>query len=394
MAKIGFDVTVFNACDEEDSQPGIYDGVTYKTLNSIATDPCDYNVVISSRAVSPFITQPWYGYPQTTNRKFDYAMFEKMRSNASLKVFWMHDTFCWGDDILEDLVANGAIDEIWTLSDFHAMYVMNCSHPRMRNYEVLRTHMWTTRNGLVKYFDNVDLDAKDPNMFMFNANMSKGLAPLLNAVWPRVKARLPDARLTVIGGFYKLGAAFAEDTEESEFTKIVGPHKDDPTITFTGILSQKQVSEICLKASYFIYPTAFPETYSISAIECLYANTPLLTCRFGALEETASKYSYFIDYSATPNGLFPSINSEEQADKFVDMVVNAYNNPAVHRAKMEALNEVKDLLGWEVTALEWKQHIFNKIGLYLSREESQLANYTKSKYHDIFNRRYTTREAD
>ena len=392
LAKIGFDVTVFNACDEEDSRPGIYDGVTYKTLSSIATDNSTYDIVISSRAVSPFITQPWYGYPQTTNRKFDYVMFEKMRSNARLKVFWMHDTFCWGDDILEDLVAHGAIDEIWTLSDFHAMYVMNCSHPRMRNYEVLRNHVWTTRNGLVKYFDQVDLDQKDPNMFMFNANMSKGLAPLLNAVWPRVKARLPDARLTVIGGFYKLGAAFEVDTEESEFTKIVGPHKDDPTITFTGILSQKQVSEVCLKSSYFIYPTAFPETYSISAIESLYANTPLLTCRFGALEETASKYSYFIDYSATPNGLFPNINPEEQADKFADMVVNAYNNPVVHRAKMEALDEVKDLLGWEVTALEWKQHIFNKIGLYLSREESQLANYTKAKYHDIFNRRYTTAE--
>jgi FkbM family methyltransferase len=392
MAKIGFDVTVYNACDEDDNLPGVYDNVTYKPLREIAKDPGSYDIVISSRVVTPFITEPWYAYPQTTNRKFDYADFKRIRENAKLKVFWMHDTFCWGDDILEDLVAHGPIDEIWTLSDFHAMYVMNCSHPRMRNYEVLRRHMWTTRNGIVKYFDKVDLDAKDPNMYIFNANMSKGLAPLLNNVWPGVKAQLPNARLTVIGGHYKLGAAFAHDNEEDEFMKIVGPHMNDPTITFTGIVSQKEVAELSAKASWFIYPAALPETYGISTVEALYANTPLLTCRFGALEETAGSNSWMIDYAITPNGLFPQIDVVQQSAKFVDMVVAAAADPAEHRRRMESLDDIKDIVGWEVTALEWKQHIYSKLGRYLSKSENQQAAYTKSKYHKVFGRRYSTPE--
>lgn len=392
LAKMGFDVTVFNGCNEDGAMPGIYNGVNYRPLTDITQLDETYDVVISSRSVTPFVTEPWYYCAQTSNRKIDYRHFEQMRANARLKIFWMHDTFCWGDDILEDLVSANAIDEIWTLSDFHAMYVMNCSHPRMRSYEVLRNHVWTTRNGLVRYFDHVDLDAKDPDLFIFNANMSKGLDPLLNLVWPRVKQQLPMAKLTVIGGFYKLGSAFAHDNEESEFMKIAGAHMTDPTITFTGIINQQEVAEISARASYFIYPAALPETYGISTIEALHANTPLLTCRFGALGETASKYSYYIDYALLPNGLFPDINAQDQTDKFVNMVVEAYRNPQEHRRRMQALDEIKELLSWEVTALEWKQHIYSKLGLYLSKDENQLARYTKSRYHEFFNRKFSTRE--
>lgn len=392
LSKIGFDVTVFNGCNEDGANPGIYDGVTYRPLTDIAVDETVYDVVISSRVVTPFVPESLYHYAQTTNRKIDYQHFERIRKNARLKVFWMHDTFCWGDDILEELVSNNFIDEIWTLSDFHAMYVMNCSHPKLRNHEVLRDHVWTTRNGLVKYFDHVDIDAKDPNLFIFNANMSKGLDPLLNLVWPRIKQELPDARLIVIGGFYKLGSAFAHDNEESEFMKIAGSHMDDFTITFTGIISQREVAEISARASYFIYPAALPETYGISTIEALYANTPLLTCRFGALGETATEHSYYIDYAMVPNGLFPNINTQEQVDRFVAMVIDAYNNPIEHHRRMNALDEVKDLLGWDVTALEWKQHIYNKLGLHLGRDEYQQSLYTKAKYHKIFQRKLSTSE--
>ena len=392
LQQMGFDVTVFNGCDEDDCKPGIYEGVTYRPLSSISKNTDLFDVVISSRCVTPFITEPWYHYKQTTNRKFNFEDFKHIRNAAKLKVFWMHDTFCWGDDILEDLTTSGAIDEIWTLSDFHAMYVMTCAHPRLRNFEVLRRKMWTTRNGMVKYFDSVDLDAKDPNKFIFNANMSKGLDPLLNKIWPKVKQQLPDARLTVIGGFYKLGAAFAHDNEETEFNKIAKPSFDDPTITFTGIIPQSEVAAHCATASYFIYPASLPETYGISTIESLYANTPLITCRFGALEETATDASYMIDYAIVPNGLFPNIDPDSQVDLFVKMTVDAYNNPQEHRQRMQALDVIKDLVGWEVTALEWKQHIYTKLGLYLSREESQQATYTKNKYHALFNRRSSTSE--
>ncbi|BCU99073.1 MAG: hypothetical protein CM15mV25_0690 [uncultured marine virus] len=47
----------------------------------------------------------------------------------------MHDTFANGDLMLEDLLIQGHIDEVFTLSDFHSTYVMNCDHV---NVEILK----------------------------------------------------------------------------------------------------------------------------------------------------------------------------------------------------------------------------------------------------------------
>lgn len=389
LAKIGFNVTVFNACDIDGNSPGTYDNVQYRPLSDIEKCSSTFDVVISSRSVTPFIPEWRYNHPQNSARYVSYTAFEKMRANAKLKVFWMHDTFSWGDEVLEDLVTEGSIDEVWTLSDFHAMYVMNCDHGKMRNYEVLRNHIWTTRNGIVKYL-TADIAKKDPNLYIFNANSSKGLDPLLNNIWPNVIKRLPDAKLKVIGGFYKLGSASKEANPANEFEKIVAPHRENPSIEFTGIVSQREVAEISAKASYFIYPAALPETYGISTLESLYYNTPLLTCKFGALEETASKYSYYIDYPVVPNGLFPTIDPIAQTEKFVDMVVDAANNPDEHMRRMQALDDIKDLAGWDVVALEWKQHLYSKLGMFLSRSESQRALYSLAKYHNVFNRRLST----
>jgi glycosyltransferase involved in cell wall biosynthesis len=389
LVKIGFDVTVFNGCNEDDSAPGTYGGVTYRPITDIADDPCNFDVVISSRTVMPFVTEPYYGLRINTARQYPYDMFKRLRENAKFKVFWMHDTFSWGDDTIEDLVTSGAINEIWCLSDFHTTYVMNCNHGKPRNYEVLRKHMWITRNGITKYFDKVDLDKKDPNLFFFNANMSKGLRTLLHVVWPRVKQSIPKARLKVIGGFYKLGNAFAGDDQEKHFRDLVGNSINDTSIEFTGVISQQKVAEISAEASYFIFPAELPETYGISTLESLYANTPLLTCRFGALEETATEHSWMIDYAIVPNGLFPHIDPAKQADDFVKMVLDVHRNPKELRRRQEALDEIKDLVGWDVTALQWKHHLYSKLGLHIQRGEFQRSNYFAAKYNKIFGRRTT-----
>jgi FkbM family methyltransferase len=387
LVKIGFEVTVFNGCNEDDSNPGTYDNVVYRPISDIEHDPCNFDVVISSRTVMPFVTEQFYSLKINTARQYPYEMFKRLRENAKFKVFWMHDTFSWGDDTIEDLVTAGVVDEIWCLSDFHTNYVMNCNHGRPRNYEVLRNHMWITRNGIRKYFDSVDLDKKDHNLFFFNANMSKGLRTLLHVVWPRVKQSIPKARLKVIGGFYKLGNAFSGDDQEKHFRDLVGDAINDSSIEFTGVISQQRVAEICAESSYFIYPAELPETYGISTLESLYANTPLITNRFGALEETATDHSWMIDYAIVPNGLFPQIDPAKQADDFVKLVLEVHRNPRELRRRQEALNEIKELVGWDVTALQWKHHLYSKLGRYVQRGDFQRSNYFAAKYNKIFGRK-------
>lgn len=385
LVKLGLSVTVFNACDEDQHLPGIYNGVEYCALSGIADIKEDFDVVISSRTPAPFATDPKQDFGLV--RAWSREHFAPLR-RAPHRIVWMHDTFSWGDQYLETLVRQGLVTQIWCLSDFHFDYVASCDHGSFRNYEYLKNYLWITRNGIGIY--DIPLLSRDPNLFIFNANQSKGLAPLLNSIWPRVEQQLPDARLMVIGGHYDFGSKF-DNSESNEFANLTANHRSNPRITFTGIITQQQVAEWSAQASYFIYPAALPETFGISTWEALYQGTPLITCRFGALEETATQASWFVDYPVVPNGLYPHIDHEQQADKFVDLVVRVYNNTeATAQARTQA-QQIHDIAGWDTVALEWKQHLYQLTDRYLTPTETQTVAYSLSRYQLLTGRRYRNR---
>lgn len=370
LANLGFDVTVYNNAASE----GIFKNVKYISLNRL-NEPNDYtcDIFIGSRTIVPFQPEP---------------RFIKLQKSAKLKILWMHDTFCGGDNLVEPFVINGLIDEIFTLSDFHTTYIANCDHGGKRNYEVLKNKIWMTRNGIRRYIDYVDPQAKDPNHFVYNASVSKGMKPLIERIWARIKQAIPAAKLTIVGGYYKWEAE-KEDIYEKQFKELAAKAEYAKlNINFTGIIPQHEISKIYADASFFIYPAAFPETFGISTLESLAYNTPLITCRFGALEETAIEHaSYMIDYAIEPNSLFPAINSEQQENKFVDLVLQAYSNKYLLQQKQNYCNIIKDVCEWSTVALQWKQHFYKKLGLYLPVNDYRKVSVINEKVRRVFNRR-------
>ena len=284
LSALGFDVTVFCSCIDEESREGTYDGVLYCDLKYASKVRHEFDVVISSRCVLPFV--PLENYNQFTNHYgISYNDLESIRRNSKLKILWLHDTFCVGDELIEDLIVHGYIDELFTLSDFHVSYILNCDHGKRRNFEVLKNHTFITRNGITKYIDEVDILEKDKNLFVYNASVTKGLLPLLHKIWPEVKKNIPDARLKVIGGYYRFRSDAEPDEQEKKLHELEEKEEFRKlNVEFTGIITQQEIAHILAKASYFIYPGAFPETFGISSLESLYYNTPLITTKFGALE--------------------------------------------------------------------------------------------------------------
>ena len=394
LVKVGFDVTVFNHCEDVDCKPGIYSGVTYQHIKNLANCADYYDVMISSRCIAPFV--PVELQSQIENpTKHPYSIFNKVRSVSKHKVLWMHDTFIWGDPHVEKLLLNNYIHEMFTLSDFHTSYVTNCWHGGdRRNFEVLKKKVYQTRNGIVKYFDETNVAQKDPNLFVYVAAVSKGLKPLLNNVWPLIKRNIPNAKLVVAGGYYKFSSTAEPDEQQKQLEDLAQQKVyKEQDVTFTGIIPQKEVAELFQKASFFVFPGAFPETFGISALESLYYNTPLLTVKFGALEETAIESAcYHLDYAIEGNSLFPNIDINYQANKFARMCIEAYNNKYLHQQKMYACSIVKDVAGWDTVALQWKQHFFKKLGLYLPVDDYRKVSYINDRVHKVFGRRFSNPE--
>ena len=384
LVKQGFSVTVFCHCNIDNAQEGIYDGVEYLGLDKIKDHPSNFDIVISSRTVVPFIRADQYS--QFTNLHYN---FEKLKKNAKHRVVWLHDTFCVGDNLLESLVVDGDIHEIFTLSDFHTNYVSTCNHGEQRRmYETLKQHTWQTRNGINRWIDEVDLSAKDPDLFIYNSSVTKGMLPLVKLVWPLVKARIPQAKLKIIGGYYRFRKDVPPDEQEKTWHDLVKQYDKQLGIEFTGIISQQEIARICANASFMLYPTAFPETYGISALESLNYNTPLITCRFGAIEEVATELSsYLINYPIEPNVLYPKINTNEQVQKFVELTIRAHADRYLLQQKQNYCDIFRDISGWDSVSLQWKQHFYHKFNLNLDVEDYRKVTKINTDVHRIFQRR-------
>jgi hypothetical protein len=307
---------------------------------------------------------------------------------------WMHDTFSKGDHILEDMLVNGDIDEIFTLSDFQTTYVTNCDHGKKRNFEVLKKKVFMTRNGIVTYKNEVDIKQKDPYLYVYNASVTKGMLPLVENIWEKIKQQIPQAKLKIIGGYYRFRENAAPDEQEKKWRLLVADEKYKKLdVEFTGIIKQSEISEILSKSSFMLFPGAFPETFGISTLESLAYNTPLITTRFGALEETAVEQAcYLMDYPIEPNSLFRFIDKKKQEEKFVNMVLKANTDRYLHQQKMYSCNIIKGIVGWDSVALQWKQHIYKKLGEYLSKEEYKQVSYINARVKTVFGRRFENYE--
>ena len=392
LAKFGFKVTIFNNClsDPNLAKEGIYDGVQYLD-NSIFDYKSDFSfdVVISLRTIVPFLPSTLYNQ----FKQFNPRRYSAIAQNAKWKVMWMHDTFATGDHLLESLLVNEHINEIFTLSDFHSTYVLNCDHGKRRNMEVLKHKFFQTRNGIVTYRNDIDIRKKDPHLYVFNAAYTKGMKPLVVDIWPKIKARIPEAKLICIGGFYTFKGG-QMDAQGKEWTILKNnPLYKNLGVTFTGVIRQDEIANILAMASYKLFPGAFPETFGISSLEAIAYNTPIIGTRFGALEETAvSEACYLINYAIEPNSLFPTIPKVDQVNRFVHLVMKAHRNRYLHQQKQYACNQIKGCVGWDTVALQWKQHLFKKLGHYLSKEDYRKVSHINSRVRKVFGRRFTNLE--
>jgi glycosyltransferase involved in cell wall biosynthesis/GT2 family glycosyltransferase len=371
MSKLGHEVVVYCDCESMDAEPGSYEFVEYcdkSWLSPIGVNNCrEYDVVIGSRSTRVFT---------------DYNIVGK------LNVLWMHDTFCDGDDQLERLVVNGNIDEVWTLSDWHTTYISQCFHgSHRRMMEVLKRKIWVTRNGINLY--DVSGVTRHSNRFVFNAAVNKGMKTLLEDIWPRVRAEYQTAELIVIGGAYPLKNA---DVQNEELKQLIEQHDFQDGVRFTGLIDQEKVAKTLASASYMIYPQSLPETFGISTVESLAYGTPVITGRFGAMEETAlDDACWLMDYPVDSNSLY-NFNKEAHVNAFVNLVAQAYSNRYLNLQKSSKGKIVREVCTWDKVALQWEQHLFKKLGLYLSPTKYNEVQWINHRTHEIFNKRWSNPE--
>ena len=128
-------------------------------------------------------------------------------------------------------------------------------------------------------WDEVNVN-KVKNSFIYSSATDRGLETLLE-MWPQIVAQLPDATLNVCTPPY------------SERWGYKPPEMQG--VTWLGALSPKKLYEQISKSEYWLYPSKYPETYCISALEMMLGGVKIVSTNTGNLDSLLNGRGKIVD---------------------------------------------------------------------------------------------------
>ncbi len=311
LAKLGHTVTVYAEAT------GIFDGVNYRHHTEFKGTACD--VFIASRA-------PW------AIQQFGTVV-------ANVKLLWVHDIHCGpASPNMERWLYQ--FDRVLCLSRWHKEYFASC-YPTLHPDRII-----VTRNGI----DPARFAAELPkqNILPFTSSPNRGLITLLGLM-PAIRERVPDA---VVHGAYGLDTWLtfakqrgdaAELAEIDRYQRTIDEAQRAGFLVWHGKVTQKKIAELFLSAKIWAYPTDFPETSCISAMEAMAAGAVPVCTRRAALGETV-KHGVVID--DVPNA----------GQWFVDECVRLMTRESVRAPIAQTARRYAfENLSWEGLAKDWSQ---------------------------------------
>lgn len=204
--------------------------------------------------------------------------------NTKKLVLWMHDTDA-GDRLTKARA-----------SRFHAIVVLTEWHKQhmLKTYPFLKPEQLVIiPNGVDAYrFIENDHARRNPKKVIYSSSPDRGLDIILEHIWPKVVAQVPDAELHTYYGWNNFDKFVAVYPHLAAFkSKMMDLLANSKNVVQHGRVPQVKLGKEMMEASIWLYPTYFTETYCITAVEAQLAGVIPVTNRLAALAETVNSGS-------------------------------------------------------------------------------------------------------
>ena len=297
------------------------DNVTYIHLNNLTTflETNMFHTIIISRYIS---------------------FFEIFPFACSYKTFiWAHDTCLlpYGCNLSDNEIIEKYkehIDGCICLTEWHKSLFENL-------YPNLKNKIFIINNGIHPELFQVK-NVKKNNKFIYSSCSERGLYILLQ-LWPSILENLPDAEL-VISSYYP----FPNTDEDIKMKEIID--KND-SITHLGKLTPSELYHQMSSAEYWLFPSIFPETSCITALEMLMSQVICIYYPLAGLQNTLGEY-----------GIRTSPNNE--LDTLLSITMKQKSELKI-KGKQYA-----ESCSWENRAKEWGRLLFEDNVTILDSNES------------------------
>ena len=191
-----------------------------------------------------------------------------------------------------------------------------------------------------------------PPVLVYTSAPYRGLDVLL-AAFPAIRSAIPGCVLRVYSGL----SVTRGGPEDNQYKELHRQCLATEGVEYIGPVSQPALAEALSGAAALAYPSTYPETSCIAAIEAMAAGADVFTTALGALPETLAGFGHMI---------LPRSDPHQAAQEFANMAIRALSdtksNPDVAAARRDArLAFVRKTYSWPARALEWQSWLFELI---------------------------------
>jgi len=177
----------------------------------------------------------------------------------------------------------------------------------------------------------------------------RGLNVLLDAV-PVIRSAIPDMRLRVFSGDRTLKVPIENDP----YAELYARCKSTEGVEYIGPVAQPALAAELCHAAALAYPSTFPETSCIAAMEAMSAGATILTTRSGAMPETTAGFGHMIE----PHEDDEPRLAREFAQMTIDALAAARTDPDRAEAqRTEQIEFARRNYSWQARVIEWESYL-------------------------------------
>ena len=195
--------------------------------------------------------------------------------------------------------------------------------------------------------EKIDFKEKPKNKIslIYHTTPWRGLVHLLKVF---KNLDLDNVELNVCSSTIIYGKKF-DDIFGKKYQNILEECKTTKNVNFLGFVNNNKIIELLKKVHIYAYPSIWPETSCISAIESMAAGCEVVTTNLGALYETCTPFGTLISFDKNFDNL------EKKYSKALSNSVKNYwseKNQKKLKLQQETINAT---YSWEVRSIEWKK---------------------------------------
>jgi glycosyltransferase involved in cell wall biosynthesis len=213
-----------------------------------------------------------------------YIAFLEMFNTCSFHQFyiWAHDTMLlpYGCNLSDNAILekwSNYIDGCICQTEWHANEYKK-RYPSLENKTIIINNGIDTAAFPSSYNS---MSMKQCNKFIYTSRTERGLDRVLE-LWPQILLVMPDAELTI-----STYTKFPLNKQEERLKTIIDQYD---SITHLGQLNTEQLYNEMKTAEYWLYPTSWPETSCITALEMLMSEVICLYYPVAGLTNTIDRY--------------------------------------------------------------------------------------------------------